>query len=395
MHSTGFEKPKSSEKKRESQTGRRGLNNQQMDSIFNRVFGHHSSESSRSGSPTPPSIVKPAPKIEEPQQPIPTSSNPKDLLSDTSPSANIPFLSVTALMTTTERNLIPRRLSYDGHTDSNSLKPKPMPTASASARVGAMQLNQGMKNSSLLYPREGLLIGSNDNDYRNIRKDSLNGLHSSSTSEKLLHINSEHPHKKKSIFSRVRSKYHLASSSASIASSNYNPSIDSGTLLLPKKSTQESGHIKMNKFLNQKGKKKSKLSSAKKGKLNNMETSFDMSLQPEEFLNPNYQKEDTSSLLLSTNGEIVNWTSPESWEVDNNEAESSSEEDSDSDMDDNSEIRFKIFRPDKTYNTLHMPLKSKIPDIIEKAVSKTVRKDEGEKRERKREKREKKVHYFL
>jgi hypothetical protein len=56
-----------------------------------------------------------------------------------------------------------RRRSFNGQTsDTNSLKPKPVPTASVSARVSPIPSGREAQNSTVPYPRGGTHIGANE-----------------------------------------------------------------------------------------------------------------------------------------------------------------------------------------------------------------------------------------
>lgn len=189
MHSTNWEQ--SNRKRKELNVGQ--SSHQQMDSFFNRVFGHHSSESSRAASPVPP-------VSQQTQKPEPTSlRHSRNSSTSTIPlSVQAPFLSSANITTATEKNKMQRRRSFDGQTDTKSLKPNPMPTVSVSARASHIPAGRGVQENTVPYPRGDTQIGTSDEDSNSIARSSTVGRNSFQTEER--------PPKKKIFFRRGKKK---------------------------------------------------------------------------------------------------------------------------------------------------------------------------------------------
>lgn len=208
MHSTNWEQSNNGGKRKDTQTeALLPNNNQHSDSFFNRVFGHHSPESSRgkgscfafphflflffsflsfsfifplffsyffssnyfniltclAGSPIPPPLNQQTLKSETAVEKS-SSYQYYNSSTDTTPlSVTVPYLSTATILTSDLENRMQRRRSFNGQTsDTNSLKPKPVPTASVSARVSPIPSGREAQNSTVPYPRGGTHIGANE-----------------------------------------------------------------------------------------------------------------------------------------------------------------------------------------------------------------------------------------
>lgn len=209
MYSTSWEQSNNGGKRKDTQIeALLPNNNQHSDSFFNRVFGHHSPESSRgkgscfafphflslslpllpllffyfssfflllfssnyfniltclAGSPIPPPLNQQTLKSETAVEKS-SSYQYYNSSTDTTPlSVTVPYLSTATILTSDLENRMQRRRSFNGQTsDTNSLKPKPVPTASVSARVSPIPSGREAQNSTVPYPRGGTHIGANE-----------------------------------------------------------------------------------------------------------------------------------------------------------------------------------------------------------------------------------------
>ncbi|EIE82758.1 hypothetical protein RO3G_07463 [Rhizopus delemar RA 99-880] len=169
MHTPSWEQSNNnSGKRKETQTVSNSFPNnsnnnpQHADSFFNRVFGHHSSESSRAGSPVPP------------QPSTGPSSSRHGRNSSTgaiSISVTTPYHSTTSHHIKEESNM-PRRRSLDGQTTVTK-NPKPKPTASASTRASPIPSVRGVRANPIPFPRGGRQIGTNDDNVTVRRSNSI------------------------------------------------------------------------------------------------------------------------------------------------------------------------------------------------------------------------------
>lgn len=184
-------------RKKDTQIANSLPNNQPTDSFFNRVFGHHSSESSRgkecylcfiflspffntfffffffffpflyfiAGSPVPPPLHHQPSKQELLQKS--SSRHSRNSSTGTLPISIVtPYPTAAGTEIVTAEAKMQRRRSFDGQTtDSKGLKPKPVPVASVSARVAASPIpSRGVKGTTIPFPRGGRQIGTNDDN---------------------------------------------------------------------------------------------------------------------------------------------------------------------------------------------------------------------------------------
>lgn len=110
-----------------------------------------------------------------------------------------------------------RRRSFDGQTDTKSLKPNPMPTVSVSARASHIPAGRGVQENTVPYPRGDTQIGTSDEDSNSIARSSTVGRNSFQTEGKLIIFELglggfynqfilERPPKKKIFFRRGKKK---------------------------------------------------------------------------------------------------------------------------------------------------------------------------------------------
>ncbi|CAO3699689.1 unnamed protein product [Rhizopus stolonifer] len=284
-----------------------------------------------------------------------------------------------------------RRRSFDGQTDTKSLKPNPMPTASVSARVSHIPAGRGVQKNTVPYPRGGAQIGTSDDDSNNIVRSSSIGRNSFQTEE--------HPPRKKNFFRRGKKKRPSSSSSAVSAATNL-PINSSGMPALRKKGNDIDHKYASDSVDNQKiyfspqkeERKKSSSSSGRKGKLEHGKSQFlqlklDQNFERmDDIVNPDYYKE-TSPFPqftidnFSTGMNIDSWSPPDSWDVqpasftptDNlalDDEHTGFEHYQIEDQENVKHTNIKVFRPDQTYNTLHVPLNITTSEILKKLTNK-------------------------
>ncbi|KAG1474319.1 hypothetical protein G6F56_000424 [Rhizopus delemar] len=214
-----------------------------------------------------------------------------------------------------------RRRSFDGQTDTKSLKPNPMPTVSVSARASHIPAGRGVQENTVPYPRGDTQIGTSDEDSNSIARSSTVGRNSFQT---------EGP-------------------------SSSSPAVSAAT----------------NISINNSG----------------MPTSLDQNFEKmDDIVNPDYYKE-TSSFpqftidSFSTGMNIDSWSPPDSWDVqpasftpiDNltlDDEHTLFEHYQIEDQENVKRTNIKVFRPDQTYNTLHVPLNITTSEILKKLTNK-------------------------
>ncbi|KAG1175973.1 hypothetical protein G6F70_003746 [Rhizopus microsporus] len=375
MHSPSWDQSNNNNnnngRKKDTQIANSLPNNQPTDSFFNRVFGHHSSESSRAGSPVPPPLHHQPSKQELLQKS--SSRHSRNSSTGTLPISIVtPYPTSAGTEIVTAEAKMQRRRSFDGQTtDSKSLKPKPVPVASVSARVAASPIpSKGVKGTTIPFPRGGRQIGTNDdNNPSTIRRSNS------------IERNQFRPEANTGTSSSASSTFTNASSShtsSSITLTNPTPT--------PRKRSNDIDHkplldgntpydVQRHYYQSRDEKKKSTSSSA-------MDQNFDTL---DGIINPEYYKiASPYPQLAADNGfDFESWAPPDSWGVqptsiaanlalDEDHAEF---EDYQMDVQEKWDVpkknaNIKIYRPDQTYNTLHVPLNTTTLEIFKKLASK-------------------------
>ncbi|CEJ04732.1 hypothetical protein RMCBS344292_18686 [Rhizopus microsporus] len=339
MHSPSWDQSNNNNnnngRKKDTQIANSLPNNQPTDSFFNRVFGHHSSESSRAGSPVPPPLHHQPSKQELLQKS--SSRHSRNSSTGTLPISIVtPYPTSAGTEIVTAEAKMQRRRSFDGQTtDSKSLKPKPVPVASVSARVAASPIpSKGVKGTTIPFPRGGRQIGTNDdNNPSTIRR--------SNSIERNQFRPEEHAPKKRHFFRLVKKKSKLTSfdlihdsssykantgtsSSASSTFTNASSSHTSSSITLtnptptPRKRSNDIDHkplldgntpydVQRHYYQSRDEKKKSTSSSA-------MDQNFDTL---DGIINPEYYKiASPYPQLAADNGfDFESWAPPDSWGV--------------------------------------------------------------------------------
>ncbi|KAI9252732.1 hypothetical protein EDC94DRAFT_662874 [Helicostylum pulchrum] len=396
------------------------------DSFFNRVFGHHSSDSSRAGSPTPPSNNSKNNIIETNNTTKKTSRHTRNISAGHIPSP-APYSSPISIIPPSKINMQRRRRSLDEQSSSQmegnnnvrttTRKPTPTPLSSVSARVTSpipsvrTPVNRNgltvPKINTVPFPRGGRQIGGTDNHL----------LRRSASIERRGQV--EDPPKKRNLFRFGKKKHFPPATTTANSSSTTSSSTNSNTMSPRKKSSDDyrpymldnssatasdiqrhyyQQHMKDNE------RKKSAGSSGSHKKRENGKVRIILDQNFERMdgiVNPDYYKSISPAppSIISTLNSTVNnsaydtlgydlesWAPPDSWGVQPpsiisgttvalNEEDHTDFEDYQIDVQEKWDIpkknaNIKIYRQDKTYNTLHIPLNSTTMEVLKKLATK-------------------------
>ncbi|EIE81744.1 hypothetical protein RO3G_06449 [Rhizopus delemar RA 99-880] len=359
MHSTSWEQSNNGGKRKDTQIeALLPNNNQHSDSFFNRVFGHHSPESSRAGSPIPPPLNQQTLKSETAVEKS-SSYQYYNSSTDTTPlSVTVPYLSTATILTSDLENRMQRRRSFNGQTsDTNSLKPKPVPTASVSARVSPIPSGLEAQNSTVPYPRGGTHIGANEDCDSLVRR-------SNSIDHGQFRLEG------KDVF--------LALSGVFISIVLYHRASTKETAFLQTRYISDlssASDVQKHPYQKQKDERK-KL--AMDQNFETMDGIFKSDLNKTVSPNPQLTADN-----LSLGFDFESWAPPDSWGVQPASiAANLALDDDQAEFEDfhvqkkwdipKRNANIKIYRPDQTYNTLHIPLNTTTYEILKKLAKRVL-----------------------
>ncbi|KAI9280056.1 hypothetical protein BY458DRAFT_501237 [Sporodiniella umbellata] len=328
MHTPNWEQSNSTGKKKEIPNAN-SLPNNQQDSLLYRVFGHHSSESSRAPSPVSSTKQTQPKSASRHGRNSSTGAIPISITSPCLPQAN-----------SADYATLHRRRSFDEQT----LGPDPI------------LFSQEALQAPIPFPRGGRQIGTDQDSQKDTQ------MQRSHSSDRSLIMPVEQPTKKRHFF-RIGKKKNASSASSVMTQSTTASSTTLSNSPAPRKKSNgidpkqlldysAAMDVQKNYLLQQDRKKYTN----RKGKQDTRPPLAYIKLDQdfgtmEGIVNPDYYK-----LYPGGNEKGFNpagWPTPDSWGVQTRSMTPGIDDDEEFQPKKNAKIR--IYRPDQTYNTLHVP----------------------------------------